>query len=290
MAYQLVAEVLDHSPRDLTLGERAVLLVIAEGARVEHRQWAAGRTELAERAGLSTSGLRAVLRRLRDRGLDVRMPNGRVGADGRPLYAVPGSVVTYRLPAFLPAGDMGAGGQEPSPVDNPDPATPKGGTGNPPAIHKGGTECAQGGHSVAPRGATSAPPPRSRGSVGAPAPVHAPAREAADAGSPPRCPEHCDLPAAVRGPGCRDCAELRRAWAAERTKRNRAEVQKRRQCPACDEFGWLLGPDGTAQSAPAVRCRHTAAARRYADQITTGTSPPTVNVPAQTSAPTSENG
>jgi hypothetical protein len=177
MAWQLTEDVRDNAPR-MSLGERAVLLAIAEQARVETRRTPPlGSEQLAEYAGLSKDGLRSALRRLRNRGLEVRMPlPGRVGKDGRPMFAVPGVRTTYVLPTFdsglaalltpqapgasectgsadetlsdphspqhdtVHAGDTSAAvGAVAEPVDNSLTSDDKGGTSCPPAIHKGGT-------------------------------------------------------------------------------------------------------------------------------------------------------
>jgi hypothetical protein len=276
VAWQLSNEVLYHAPRDLTRGELAVLMVIAEGARVETRRYPTSREGLAALARLSESGLRNVLRRLRDRDLEVRVPNGRTGADGRPLYAVPGTVVTYQLPHFRPADGAPVGGPEsttpggaPGAVDNSTAPEGKGGSDNPPAIHKRGSHEQRGGHPVAGRGAVVDPPPRCREPVDAPAPAHEAAAPAVDnhpsrpADVPPLCLIHSDLLPGASVPPCRDCAELSRAWKSRRSQRNRDEVRRRRRCRACDEFGWLLGRDGRSV-APAVRCRHTSVAQKVA--------------------------
>ncbi|MFC5993529.1 hypothetical protein ACFQE5_04775 [Pseudonocardia hispaniensis] len=71
--------------------------------------------------------------------------------------------------------------------------------------------------------------------------------------APPRCPDHADLQPADPVPRCRDCAELRRAWSARASQRNRAELRRRRACPACDDDGWALDPDGTPSP---QRCPH----------------------------------
>lgn len=104
MAWQLTIDVRDNAPR-LSLGERAVLLAIAEQVRMgdvhTRRTPPLSNSDLAKFSGLTASGLRAALRRLRDRGLEVRVPlDGRVGKDGRPMFAVPGVLGTYELPVF----------------------------------------------------------------------------------------------------------------------------------------------------------------------------------------------
>lgn len=78
----------------------------------------------------------------------------------------------------------------------------------------------------------------------------------------PECPDH---PENYDGP-CRRCkrrrewdenyAEQAKADELERRRQARtAAAQRRRNCPACDEDGWLLSPDGTPAE-PAVKCKH----------------------------------
>lgn len=194
MAYQLVGEVLRFAPPGLPQGERSILIAIAEEARVGSRTAVFDRAELAQRTGLTAAGLRAALRRLRDRGVDVRVPlPGRTARDGRPVYAVAGTCTTYQLPPMAQAAQTlaahlaaektkrdrtraarPASHTTAAVVDVPaaaavfhpttDPAAPvdnpaEGGTGYPPdGIAEGGTELRRGGHSVALRGALSDPP------------------------------------------------------------------------------------------------------------------------------------
>jgi hypothetical protein len=104
MAYELVAEVLDHAPADLTPAERLVMVAIAEFV---HRQdYENGRrstsrpaVDIARRAGLNPKGLKEALSRLAKRKLELRVPL-MTGKDGRPVYAVPGRSSTYEIPAL----------------------------------------------------------------------------------------------------------------------------------------------------------------------------------------------
>lgn len=107
MAYELVAEVLDHAPTDLAPSERLVMVVIAEyvlstdytrGNRSTSRPAA----DVARRAGVTISGLKQALQRLAKRGLDMRVPL-LVGKDGRPVYAMPGRSSTYQVPPLAAA-------------------------------------------------------------------------------------------------------------------------------------------------------------------------------------------
>jgi hypothetical protein len=107
MAYELVSEVLDHTPVDLTPGEQLVMVVIAEyvlssdyarGVRRTSRPAA----EVARRAKMTPSGLRQAFQRLAERGLELRVPL-RTGKDNRPVYAMPGRSSTYEIPALAAA-------------------------------------------------------------------------------------------------------------------------------------------------------------------------------------------
>lgn len=99
MAYQLTEEVAQFAPPGLPLGERKILDAIATEARVATRTWDLSHKDMARVAGLTPSGFRAALRRLRGRGVEVMVPiPGRVGRDGRPLYAHQGHVTRWYLP------------------------------------------------------------------------------------------------------------------------------------------------------------------------------------------------
>jgi hypothetical protein len=100
VAYQLVAEVLDHAPV-MTAAERLILVAIAEFARKDSRECSCAVEDLERRTGAGTTGVRAALRRLATRGLDVRVPLMTDG-NGKPVYATRGRVPRYRLPCFPP--------------------------------------------------------------------------------------------------------------------------------------------------------------------------------------------
>jgi len=100
VAYELVSEVLDFAPADVTSAELVVLLAIADGARRHDRPGRPARTwdgDLAVAARIKPGSLGRVLQRLRDRDLEVRVPV-RVDTSGRHVYAHPGRHTTYRLP------------------------------------------------------------------------------------------------------------------------------------------------------------------------------------------------
>lgn len=101
MAFELVEEVLNHAPAALDSAEMLVLVVIAEQARKVSRQANIRQDVFLHRCRQTESGLRKVFRRLKEHGLDVRVPLY-VKADGRVMYAVPGVVPTYVLPPLPP--------------------------------------------------------------------------------------------------------------------------------------------------------------------------------------------
>jgi hypothetical protein len=104
MAYELVAEMLDHSPPELTSGEMLVLVALAEWANFETRECWRRPGELQTRARVSASGLRAVFRRLAERGLDPRVVAAH-NADGSPRYAWKGHASVFRVPRMPAPAD-----------------------------------------------------------------------------------------------------------------------------------------------------------------------------------------
>ncbi|MEU7855200.1 hypothetical protein [Nonomuraea sp. NPDC049141] len=128
MAESLVGEVASWlatpAARDLTAAERLVLMVIAERAHKQTRRFwvhkgdvrddgtAITPTEtIAMRVGVTTDGLTKILRRLSDRGLEVRVPRG-VRKNGAPVFAVRGRATDYHVPDLpasveLPASQYG---------------------------------------------------------------------------------------------------------------------------------------------------------------------------------------
>ena len=106
MAYELVTEVLDHAPATITTGELVVMVAIAEWVQHDDyrrgiRQCSRAQADLSRRTRLAPAGVKTALQRLAERGLELRVPLS-IGKDGRPVYAVPGRVSTYRIPP-LPA-------------------------------------------------------------------------------------------------------------------------------------------------------------------------------------------
>lgn len=105
MGVQLIKEVLDRAPADLTSAELVVLLVLAENGRDSTREAFPGLEALSRRCRLSPTGLRTAFQRLAARGLEVRVA---IGTDriGRAVYAYEGRQTTYRVPEFVASGDV----------------------------------------------------------------------------------------------------------------------------------------------------------------------------------------
>lgn len=109
MAYELVAEVLDHAPPDLTPAEVLVLAAVAEYVLNEDYKRGSRRTsrpaaDIARRAHMTLDGLRKALQRLAKNDLEIRVPLA-TGKDGRPVYAVPGKSGTYEVPTLAAPPD-----------------------------------------------------------------------------------------------------------------------------------------------------------------------------------------
>lgn len=161
MAYWLVEEVLDHAPRHLTRPERHLLVVLAEFCRGNGRSCAESLEHIAWRYGGTPSGVKQVLRKLAESGVDVRVA---IGEDrhGGPVYAVRGRVPQFRLPEF-PA-PRGCPCRRCRAVDSPVDNSTEGGSTEPPCDQKGAELSAEGGSTQPPKppeGGSTEPPSRS---------------------------------------------------------------------------------------------------------------------------------
>lgn len=90
----------------MTAAERLVLVAIAEKTRTKAREVVGIDVATLSRrtGGLDPSNIRAALRRLASRGIEVRVEVGR-DRRGRPVYAHRGQAPRYRLPSFpVPPG------------------------------------------------------------------------------------------------------------------------------------------------------------------------------------------
>src|SRR4051794_4719353 len=102
MAIEIITNVLDHAPADLTATETMILVALAEWARSpQTRETERSREELAARVRCTPGGVVKALLRLAGRGIEVRVPIG-MDKNGDPVYARPGQVTRYRLPVFPP--------------------------------------------------------------------------------------------------------------------------------------------------------------------------------------------
>lgn len=128
MAHELIHEVYEHAPADLTQAELNVLAVIAYHSMVDQRRCWMLAADMQRRTRQSASALRQAMQRLAARGLDPRVVQS-IGRDGRAVYAHRGRACVYRLPDLAaPAGC--ACGRHPADKGNTKPS--KGDTQNPP--------------------------------------------------------------------------------------------------------------------------------------------------------------
>lgn len=115
MSIDLILEVMDHAPANLTPGERMVLVVIAERANDKTRiakqgkNWTLG--TIARRAGVGRDGLRKIFQRLAKNGCEVRVALG-TDSRGRPVFAYEGTAMTFKVPDFPKRGDAGTSSEE----------------------------------------------------------------------------------------------------------------------------------------------------------------------------------
>ena len=98
VGYKLRREIEDLFPGKCTPAERLAGLEIAEFASERTRISLIPRVLLMHRTGLSDRGLRDVLQRLSERGLEFRIEHGK-DRNGRPVYAVKDREIEYRVPA-----------------------------------------------------------------------------------------------------------------------------------------------------------------------------------------------
>jgi hypothetical protein len=97
VGYKLRREIEDLFPSPCTPAERLTGLEIAEFGNEASRISLIPRVLLMHRTGLSDRGLRDVLQRLSERGLEFRIEHGK-DRNGRPVYAVKDREIEYRVP------------------------------------------------------------------------------------------------------------------------------------------------------------------------------------------------
>lgn len=152
MGYELRRQLREALGPDITGLQRAVALEIADDANEwTRRSWVA-LEDLARWTGAKDSSVvRNALKRLAAAGWEFRVPIGK-GKDGRALYAVPGTRMTFVVPDL-----KGGAGATPSGAKKEEPWLPIGRAGATPRPSKGGA----GAHSegaVAPSEGAVAPP------------------------------------------------------------------------------------------------------------------------------------
>lgn len=100
MGYELRRQLREALGPDVTGLQRAVALEIADDANERTRMSMAPLDDIARWTGAKdTSVIRNALKRLAAAGWEFRIPIGK-GKDGRVLYAVPGTRMTFRVPDF----------------------------------------------------------------------------------------------------------------------------------------------------------------------------------------------
>lgn len=153
MGYELRRKLREVLGPDIAGLQRAVALEIADDANERTRESFASLEDLARWTGAKdTTVVRNALKRLAAAGWEFRVPIGK-GKDGRLLFAVPGTRMTFKVPDFPAQGGAVA--------------TPK---GEPPLPQGGATATPQPpqGVATAHSGVATAPP---RGSHGSPHPL-----------------------------------------------------------------------------------------------------------------------
>lgn len=151
MGYELRRQLREALGPDITGLQRAVALEIADDANERTRRSWVALEDLARWTGAKDGAVvRNALKRLGAAGWEFRVPIGK-GKDGRALYAVPGTRMTFLVPHF-----EGGAGATPS-GDKGEPGLPQGGATATPSKPQGGA----GAHSegaVAPSEGAVAPP------------------------------------------------------------------------------------------------------------------------------------
>ncbi|MGW1615749.1 hypothetical protein ACWCQZ_41135 [Streptomyces sp. NPDC002285] len=181
MGYQLRRDLREALGPDVTGLQRAVALEIADDANEGTRiSWAA-LEDLARWTGAKdTVVVRNALKRLAAAGWEFRIPIGR-GKDGRTLYAVPGTRMTFKVPTFTPLKGVAVATPYPSKEEQELPqgvatATPEGGQGVATA-HSEGAVAHSEGATATPYSSDSSTPHKEEGQRGRVTTATATARE-----------------------------------------------------------------------------------------------------------------
>lgn len=128
MGFHLRRQLREALGPNITGLQRAVALEIADDAREDTRRSYVSLEELVRWTGAKdTIVVRNALKRLAAAGWEFRVPIGK-GKDGRTLYAVPGTRMTFVVPDFEGVATATPEGEPPLP-QGVAPATPEGGQG-----------------------------------------------------------------------------------------------------------------------------------------------------------------
>jgi hypothetical protein len=151
MGYELRRQMREALGPEITGLQRAVALEIADDANERTRRSWVALEDLARWTGAKDgSVVRNALKRLAAAGWEFRVPIGK-GKDGRALYAVPGTRMTFLVPHF-----EGGAGATPS-VNKGEPGLPQGGAAATPSKPQGGAGAHSEGATAPSEGAVAPP-------------------------------------------------------------------------------------------------------------------------------------
>jgi hypothetical protein len=143
MGYELRRQLREALGSDITGLQRAVALEIADDANERTRLSVASLEDLVRWTGAKdASVVRNALKRLAAAGWEFRIPIGR-GKDGRTLFAVPGTRMTFRVPPFPGAAAASPKGEQGLPLGRAG-ATPSASQGGAGAHSEGATAHSEG--------------------------------------------------------------------------------------------------------------------------------------------------
>ena len=205
MGYELRRQLREVLGPDINGLQRAVALEIADDANEKTRESWATLEDLARwTAAKDPAVVRNALKRLSASGWEFRVPIGK-GKDGRVLYAVPGTRMTFMVPPFEGVAVATPKGEQELPQGGA--GAPSEGAGAPPSTPQGGA----GAHSEgagAPSEGAGAPPFSS--------PPHSPHVDKDSSPTPPPADHHLDAFGAfwLNYPKKRAREEAKKAWIA----------------------------------------------------------------------------
>lgn len=121
MGYELTREARGGMPRGWSMGQRALVLILADICNDRTRRPPARMDvspQLLEELGITPGGLRNILTSLAADGFEFRVAAGK-DKRGLPVFAHRGHAVDYQFPEIPPRASEGALNDAPLPVDNP---------------------------------------------------------------------------------------------------------------------------------------------------------------------------